>query len=167
MKKGFTLVELLATITILGIIALLLVPTVTETLASFRQDSSESQKKTIVSAAKLWASDHRIDLPSTEGDSVCVKVSQLKQGYLEEDLKDPDKNKLFQMILEYKLNVLENHMNILIKIDVLEQLLVHHQPIIQIQRIVRTQQIAQIQPIVRHHQKHQHLRKNQLVFSLL
>ena len=31
MKKGFTLVELLATITILGIIALLLVPTVTET----------------------------------------------------------------------------------------------------------------------------------------
>lgn len=90
MKKGFTLVELLATITILGIIALLLVPTVTETLSSFRQDSSESQKKTIVSAAKLWASDHRIDLPSTEGDSVCVKVSELKQGYLEEDLKDPD-----------------------------------------------------------------------------
>ncbi len=90
MKKGFTLVELLATITILGIIALLLVPTVTGTLSSFRQDSSENQKKSIVSAAKLWASDHRIDLPATDGETICVKVSELKQGYLEEDIKDPD-----------------------------------------------------------------------------
>lgn len=90
MKKGFTLVELLATITILGIIALLLVPTVTNVLSSFRGDASENQKKSIVSAAKLWASDHRVDLPSTDGETVCVKVSELKQGYLEDDLKDPN-----------------------------------------------------------------------------
>ena len=37
MKKGFTLVELLATITILGIIALLLVPTVIGTMNRFRE----------------------------------------------------------------------------------------------------------------------------------
>ena len=90
MKKGFTLVELLATITILGIIALLLVPIVTSVLSSFRGDASLKQKDSIISAAKLWASDHRMKLPSVDGESICVEVSELKQGYLEEDLKNPD-----------------------------------------------------------------------------
>ena len=62
MRKGFTLVELLATITILGLIALLVVPTVTGTLNSFREDVKENQKDSIVAAAKLWATDHRLEL---------------------------------------------------------------------------------------------------------
>ena len=52
MKKGFTLVELLATITILGIIALLLVPTVVGTINGFREDAAEDQEKSIIAAAK-------------------------------------------------------------------------------------------------------------------
>lgn len=90
MKKGFTLVELLATITILGIIALLLVPTVTGVISNFRNDSSENQKKSIVAAAKLWGSDHRLELPTTEGETMCVSVAELKNGYLEDDIVDPD-----------------------------------------------------------------------------
>lgn len=90
MKKGFTLVELLATITILGIIALLLVPTVTGVISNFRNDSSEKQKKSIVAAAKLWGSDHRLELPTTEGETMCVSVAELKNGYLEDDIVDPD-----------------------------------------------------------------------------
>ena len=90
MKKGFTLVELLVTITILGIIALLLVPTVTGVISNFRNDSSENQKKSIVAAAKLWGSDHRLELPTTEGETMCVSVAELKNGYLEDDIVDPD-----------------------------------------------------------------------------
>lgn len=90
MKKGFTLVELLATITILGIIALLLVPTVTGVISNFPNDSSENQKKSIVAAAKLWGSDHRLELPTTEGETMCVSVAELKNGYLEDDIVDPD-----------------------------------------------------------------------------
>lgn len=90
MKKGFTLVELLATITILGIIALLLVPTVIGTMNRFREDSKEKQEKSIISAAKLWASDHRLQLPIVDNSSICVTVAELKQGYLDEEIRNPD-----------------------------------------------------------------------------
>ncbi len=90
MKKGFTLVELLATITILGIIALLLVPTVIGTMNRFREDSKENQEKSIISAAKLWASDHRLQLPIVDNSSICVTVAELKQGYLDEEIRNPD-----------------------------------------------------------------------------
>ncbi len=89
MKKGFTLVELLATITILGIIALLLIPTVTGVISSFKSDASEEQKKTIIAAAKLWISDNRLKAPTTEGVELCVQISALKKGYLDDDLRDP------------------------------------------------------------------------------
>ena len=92
MRKGFTLVELLATITILGLIALLVVPTVTGTLNSFREDAKENQKDSIVAAAKLWATDHRLELERgiNQAGNYCVTVGELKNGYLEEELKDPD-----------------------------------------------------------------------------
>ena len=74
----------------MGIIALLLVPTVTGVISNFRNDSSEKQKKSIVAAAKLWGSDHRLELPTTEGETMCVSVAELKNGYLEDDIVDPD-----------------------------------------------------------------------------
>ena len=87
MRKGFTLVELLATITILGLIALLVVPTVTGTLNSFREDAKENQKDSIVAAAKLWATDHRLELERgiNQAGNYCVTVGELKNGYLEEE----------------------------------------------------------------------------------
>ena len=94
MKKGFTLVELLATITILGIIALLLVPTVVGTINGFREDAAEDQEKSIIAAAKLWVSDHRLQLPVVDDHSICVTIEELKKGYLEGDLRDPKTKKL-------------------------------------------------------------------------
>ncbi|MBS7020428.1 MAG: type II secretion system protein [Firmicutes bacterium] len=89
MKKGFTLVELLATITILGIIALLIVPTVTNVINEFKSDAQKNQEETIVSAAKSWATDNRLQLPEVGETPLCVTVSTLKKGYLDKDLKDP------------------------------------------------------------------------------
>lgn len=94
MKKGFTLVELLATITILGIIALLLVPTVVGTINGFKEDAAEDQEKSIIAAAKLWVSDHRLQLPVVDDHSICVTIEELKKGYLEGDLRDPKTKKL-------------------------------------------------------------------------
>lgn len=94
MKKGFTLVELLATITILGIIALLLVPTVVGTINGFREDAAEDQEKSIIAAAKLWVNDHRLQLPVVDDHSICVTIEELKKGYLEGDLRDPKTKKL-------------------------------------------------------------------------
>lgn len=88
-KNGFTLVELLATITILGIIALLLVPTVANTINDFKDDAVEKQKQSIVSAAKAWATDHRTSLPGDGESAICVSVSELKKGYIDKNLKNP------------------------------------------------------------------------------
>lgn len=92
MKKGFTLVELLATVTILGIIALLIVPTVANVINEFKSDAQKNQEETIISAAKSWASDNRLQLPEVGETPVCVTVATLKKGYLDKDLKDPKTN---------------------------------------------------------------------------
>ena len=45
MKKGFTLVELLATITILGLLGLIVGMGITSAIQGTRKDSAETQKK--------------------------------------------------------------------------------------------------------------------------
>lgn len=57
-KYGFTLVELLATIAILGILVLIAVPNVIKYLDSSRQKAMITQENTILDAANLYISDY-------------------------------------------------------------------------------------------------------------
>ena len=84
-KKGFTLVELLAVLVILGIIAIVCYPIVTRTINNSKTDLSVEQKNRIINAAKNYVAANAI------GDSECVTVSQLQSsGYLESGaIKDP------------------------------------------------------------------------------
>ncbi len=96
--RGFTLVELLAVIVILGLIALVSVPAITGLLKSGKEDLANSQKETIELAAKNWASDiaNVGKLPSTDGSSICVNLSTLQQqGYVDLDLKNPKTGKVY------------------------------------------------------------------------
>ena len=54
-KKGFTLVELLAVVTILGIILVAAVPAVNRWIGRGKTESLESQKKTLVMATESYA----------------------------------------------------------------------------------------------------------------
>lgn len=94
--RGFTLVELLAVIVILGLIALVSVPAITGLLKSGKEDLANSQKDTVELAAKNWASDvsNVSKLPSADGDSICINLDTLqKQGYVDMDLKNPKTGK--------------------------------------------------------------------------
>lgn len=84
-KKGFTLVELLAVLVILGVVAVVCYPIVTRTINNSKNDLSVEQKNRIISAAKNYVAANIVD------DSECVTVSELQtSGYLESgDIKDP------------------------------------------------------------------------------
>jgi len=80
-KNGFTLVELLATITILAILAVVSVVAIESTLKKTGDKSTIIQKESIISAAKAYVADNL----STCRTGCNIHVDQLvEQGLLEE-----------------------------------------------------------------------------------
>ena len=94
-KKGFTLVELMAIIIVLGIISLIVIPTVNDTLTKQKEKLYEKQVDTIEKAAESWASANTDKLPE-EDESICVELSELiSSGFIQNgDIKDPRSNEL-------------------------------------------------------------------------
>ena len=81
-KKGFTLVELLAVIVILGVLTAIAVPSVLGISKKIKTDMYESKIKTIEVAAELWADDHKSDCLSQINT---LQVGQLIPDYLKAD----------------------------------------------------------------------------------
>ena len=88
MKKGFTLVELLAVIAILGIIMVVVTPVVADLITSSKQKASEEQIKFIENAAMNWSTTHSNDIDT---DPYYVSVDRLiTDGFIDQDeLVDP------------------------------------------------------------------------------
>lgn len=98
MKKGFTLVELLGVIVILGIIGLIVTPLVLGTINDSEENVNEMQVETIKRAAKNYANAHIYTLDCDNGKTSCtiyVTVGDLKkEGYLEDkDIVDATTDK--------------------------------------------------------------------------
>lgn len=88
-KKGFTLVELLAVIVLLGLIALIAAPAITGIIKQSKDSLSDSQKSSIELSAKNWATDNMSSLPA-DGDCIWVRLSTLQaEGYADLELKNP------------------------------------------------------------------------------
>ena len=92
-NKGFTLVELLAVIVLLGLIALIAAPAITGIIKQSKDSLSDSQKQSIEMSAKNWATDNMSKLPA-DGGCIIVSLSTLKSGgYADLEIKDPKTNK--------------------------------------------------------------------------
>jgi len=90
-KNGFTLIELLAAIIVLGMIALIVFPTVNKTIKNQREKLYDRQISTIIEAAEGWGIKNIDKLPMGEKESVSVNISTLvEEGLLKNnDIKDP------------------------------------------------------------------------------
>lgn len=94
MKRGFTLVEIVATIVILAIIGAIALPIVDSTIKENRESLYKSQLKEIEDAAEKWAYKN-MDLLPNNGEVKTVKLEDLKKaGLLPLDIRDPRDNKL-------------------------------------------------------------------------
>lgn len=95
-KKGFTLVELLGVIVILGVLILVVAVSVKSVLKSSKGSLSDVQIKSIEEAAKMYYLKNGIDDTDYEQDEFkkCINITELiSEGYLDaEVIKNPKDN---------------------------------------------------------------------------
>ena len=94
MNKGFTLVELLAILVVLGIITLVAVPGVITTNEKSRENDYNEFKKTVENAAEVYVETHIDDykaLKTTNGAQEIIDVDILKEvGLINSNLINPN-----------------------------------------------------------------------------
>lgn len=89
-NRGFTLVEILAVITLIGVLALITIPTIDVVIKSTREKGYENQKEVILSAAKDYGASNMMELPTIDGDYVYITLGDLKLGgFIEVDVINP------------------------------------------------------------------------------
>jgi type IV pilus assembly protein PilA len=87
-KKGFTLVELLAVIVILGIILVIAVPNIMKVIDNAKQNAYENQKRLIINAARNYVSRGNVSI--LDGEVVEVYLKDLQDANMIDDsVKDP------------------------------------------------------------------------------
>ncbi len=91
MRKGFTLVELLAVIIILGIVTGVTVPIVTNAVNNSKTKAYDEQVRLIIDAGRSYMSKHASQLPNNASGRATVSVATLKNdGYLaNKNIKNP------------------------------------------------------------------------------
>ncbi len=112
MKKGFTLVELIAVLVILSLISLIAIPTVNNSLKKYKENLYEDAIDNIEQAAKNWGADNIGKLPNSSSSATAVeypnidteqdfselriRIKDLQEaGYIGTELKNPKKNNNF------------------------------------------------------------------------
>ena len=88
-KKGFSLVELLAVVVILGLLATISIVAISSLIDRAKQDKTDSLKKTVLMSAQTYIQNNKNLVPKIIGESKNIKVSDLRAGnYLTEDIKN-------------------------------------------------------------------------------
>ena len=108
-KRGFTMVELLATIVIIGILGTVGVVGVTKSIKSAKDRYYVAQNKLFISAAQTYFTDNKSRLPMKSGTSKKVTLQTLnKENYIEKMVdygKDSYKDDSFVRVTKLGLNM--------------------------------------------------------------
>ncbi|MFV0250276.1 MAG: prepilin-type N-terminal cleavage/methylation domain-containing protein [Bacilli bacterium] len=90
-KKGLTLVELLAVLVLLSIVALIITPNIYKSIRDYRDSLYDVNVKSIEDACKNWAADHVAEptFPNSDGEAILVTLGTLQDGgYIDDPLAD-------------------------------------------------------------------------------
>ena len=91
-NKGFSMVEILAVVVILGIISLIGIAAISRLVKNSRDHYYDTQSDQLVMAAKAYANDDRSILPKMVGGSNRVYLKDLKiKNYIKGDIFDQNK----------------------------------------------------------------------------
>lgn len=90
-QSGFTLVELLAVIVLLGILTIISFPKILEMVNRKKEEISTAKLNMIYTATKTYLFDNANKYPEREGNTFCIKPSDLeKENYVAFDTTDLD-----------------------------------------------------------------------------
>ena len=88
-KKGFSLVELLAVVVILGLIAAIGIGVTSNLVEKSKREKMESQKNTVTMSAQTYMQNNKNLVPKIIGETKIIRVSDLRaMNYLTEDIKN-------------------------------------------------------------------------------
>lgn len=121
MKKGFTLIELMAVVVIVSLVCLLTFPNIVNQIKKSKDTNKDNVEKVVISAAKRYVNDN-IDKYNEQGD-YCISLKELiDNDYLKEDIFNDEDNDITDysvslilsdnFVYELKKNCKENTSNI-------------------------------------------------------
>ena len=109
MKKGFTLVELLAVIIILGLLTIIAIPSIVGILNNEKENISDSMKNIIINASSLYIEDNSGVYPKVNNNVYCIKLESLvNDNRLSNPLKDPVTNKEIDLNKYVKVSIIND-----------------------------------------------------------
>lgn len=89
-KKGFTLIELMGVLILLGLLSLIIIPLISNILKDQKEKQYAQQITNIELMAKNFGSDNLSILPSQDGEIMYINLAQLKSmGYMEKNIINP------------------------------------------------------------------------------
>lgn len=119
-NKGFSLIETIAVVVILAVLATIMIPSVSRVIASNKEKSYENLEQSIISSAKIYISDNRYDISLEEscGQDKIVNIKKIANndnlegklplyllkdaGDMEEEIVDPrDREKKLDLTNSY------------------------------------------------------------------
>ncbi|MEG2322672.1 MAG: prepilin-type N-terminal cleavage/methylation domain-containing protein, partial [Bacilli bacterium] len=82
MKKGFTLIELISVIILLGVVSLIAYPIINNSLKGSKQKAYDNQVASIIDLSKRWGVDHVDLLPVGTAEKIITFDDLIKGGYI-------------------------------------------------------------------------------------
>ena len=96
-NKGFSMVEILAVVVILGVISSIGIVTVSRLVDNSRIHYYQTQEEQLVLAAQSYANDNKNILPKTVGEMKTITLKELRDNnYIKEEIVDQNKNKCYE-----------------------------------------------------------------------